>query len=134
MTDIELLRPAGLVNSPAFSHVAVIPAGATTIQVGGQNAVDAAGSLVGGDDVASQTRQVVANVESALAAAGATFADVISWTILLVDGTDLGAAYAGAARAFDPDRDPPLVSVAKVAGLAVPGALVEATVVAAVMP
>jgi hypothetical protein len=40
MNHIELLRPDGLVISPAFSHVAVIPPGATTIHVGGQNAVD----------------------------------------------------------------------------------------------
>jgi len=40
MNHIELLRPGGLVISPAFSHVAVIPPGATTIHVGGQNAVD----------------------------------------------------------------------------------------------
>lgn len=31
MDPINLLRPAGLVDSPAFSHVAVIPPGATTI-------------------------------------------------------------------------------------------------------
>ncbi|WP_091966466.1 hypothetical protein [Propionibacterium cyclohexanicum] len=50
MTSIPLLRPHGLVSSPAFSHVAVVPPGATTIYGGGQNAVDAAGALVGGDD------------------------------------------------------------------------------------
>ena len=77
MDEITLLRPEGLVNSPAFSHVAVVPPGATTIYVGGQNAVDATGALVGGDDAAAQTRQVMANLETALAAAGATIADVV---------------------------------------------------------
>jgi hypothetical protein len=50
MTQTTLLRPNGLVHSPAFSHVAVIPPGTTTIYVGGQNAVDADGALVGGDE------------------------------------------------------------------------------------
>jgi len=28
---ITLLQPEGLITSPAFSHVAIVPAGATTI-------------------------------------------------------------------------------------------------------
>ena len=67
MTEIQLLRPEGLVASPAFSHVAVVPPGATTVYVGGQNAVDQNGELVGGTDVAAQTRQVMANLVTALA-------------------------------------------------------------------
>jgi enamine deaminase RidA (YjgF/YER057c/UK114 family) len=59
VTEIQLLRPAGLVASPAFSHVAVVPPGATTIYVGGQNAVDETGRLVGGTDVAAQTTKVM---------------------------------------------------------------------------
>ncbi|HEY2694405.1 MAG TPA: Rid family hydrolase, partial [Pseudonocardiaceae bacterium] len=77
MTEISLLRPDGLVHSPAFSHVAVVPPGATTIYVGGQDAVDADGNLVGGNDVAAQTRQVMANLVTALAAAGATVHDLV---------------------------------------------------------
>lgn len=128
----RLLRPAGLVPSPAFSHVAVVPPGSTTIYVGGQDAVDGTGALVGGDDVAAQTRQVLANLQTALAAAGATLTDVVSWSVLVVEGADLAGCYAEAAAVLDPDRDPPLITVARVAGLAVPGALVELSAVAAV--
>lgn len=133
MPDITFHRPEGLVTSPVFSHVAVVPPGATTIYVGGQNAVDALGTLVGGDDVAAQTRQVMDNVETALAAAGATLADVVSWTILIADGADINAAYAAAAPRLARDGDPPLVTAAVVAGLAVPGALIEVSCTAAVV-
>ena len=133
MDEITLLRPEGLVNSPAFSHVAVVPPGATTIYVGGQNAVDATGALVGGDDAAAQTRQVMANLETALAAAGATIADLVSMSLLIVDGIDLGAAYAVAAESLGSDGDPPLVSAALVPALAVPGALLELSATAAVL-
>ncbi|GAB7191844.1 hypothetical protein NUM3379_25520 [Kineococcus sp. NUM-3379] len=133
MDTITRLRPEGLVRSPAFSHVTVVPPGATTIHVGGQDAVDATGALVGGDDVAAQTARVVENLRTALAAAGAGLADVVTWNVLVVDGVDLGAAYAVVARALDPDTDPPLVTVARVAGLALPGALVEVSAVAAVL-
>lgn len=125
-----LLRPAGLVAGP-FSHVAVVPAGAATVHVGGQNGVDATGALVAGD-VTAQTRQVFTNIATALAAAGAGLADVVSLSILLVDGADLHAAAGAGAEALADLADPPLVTVARVSGLAVPGALVEVTALAAV--
>jgi enamine deaminase RidA (YjgF/YER057c/UK114 family) len=126
----SLLRPDGLVRSPAFTHVAAVPPGATTVYVGGQNAVDANGTLVGGDDVAVQTRQVMTNLRVALAAAGATVHDLVMMTILLVEGVDLGAAYPVAAAELA-GAAPPVVA-ARVAGLAVPGALLEVSAVAAV--
>ena len=132
MDNIQLLRPDGLVSSPALSHVAVVPPGATTIYVGGQNSVDADGSLVGGDDVAAQSVRAVENVRTALAAAGATFADVIQWTVLFVDGVDLAAAYGAIAPLLASD-EPPLVLGARVAGLGVPGALIEVSAIAAVV-
>ncbi|WP_336660892.1 RidA family protein [Leucobacter sp. USHLN153] len=132
MTKIERLRPEGLVVSPAFSHVAVVPPGATTIYVGGQNAVDAAGALVGGDDVAAQAIRALANAKTALTAAGATLQDVVQWTVLFVDGVDVRAAY-GAIASEIASEHPPLVTSARVAGLGVPGALVEIAAIAAVM-
>ena len=89
---IERIRPDGLVHSPAFSHVAVVPPGATTIYVGGQNSVDADGALVGGDDVAAQSIRALQNVKTALAAAGASIDDVVQWTVLFVDGVDIGSS------------------------------------------
>ncbi|MFC4628118.1 RidA family protein [Promicromonospora alba] len=132
MDNIQLLRPDGLIFSPAFSHVAVVPPGATTIYVGGQDSVDADGSLVGGDDVAAQSVRAVENVRTALAAAGATFADVVQWTVLFVDGVDLAAAYGAIAPLLASD-EPPLVIAARVAGLGVPGALIEVSAIAAVV-
>jgi enamine deaminase RidA (YjgF/YER057c/UK114 family) len=126
----SLLRPEGLVRSPAFSHVAVVPPGATTIYIGGQNAVAGDGALVGGDDIAAQTQQVMTNLHVALAAAGASVQDLVMMTILLVDGVDLAAAYPVAAAELA-GAAPPVVAV-RVAGLAVPGALLEVSAVAAV--
>jgi enamine deaminase RidA (YjgF/YER057c/UK114 family) len=130
MTQNSLLRPEGLVHSPAFTHVAVVPPGATTIYIGGQNAVDAEGALVGGDDVAEQTRQVMKNLHVALAAAGATVQDLVMMTILLVEDADLAAAYPVAAAELA-GAAPPVVA-ARVPGLGVPGALLEVSAVAAV--
>jgi enamine deaminase RidA (YjgF/YER057c/UK114 family) len=130
MTQISLLRPEGLVHSPAFTHVAIVPPGATTIYIGGQNAVTGDGTLVGGEDVAAQTKQVMTNLRVALAAAGASVQDLVMITILLVEGADLAAAYPVAAAELA-GAAPPVVAV-RVAGLAVPGALLEVSAVAAV--
>ena len=132
MAPIQRIRPQGLVSSPAFSHVAIVPPGATTIYVGGQNAVDGDGALIGEGDVAAQSARALENARTALAAAGATLADVVHWTVLFVDGADLAAGY-GAIAAELASYEPALVTAARVAGLGVPGALVEISAVAAVL-
>jgi enamine deaminase RidA (YjgF/YER057c/UK114 family) len=131
--SVRRLRPEGLVRSPAFSHVAIVPAGATTIYVGGQNSVGPDGSLQGEGDVAVQAAHALDNVRTALAAAGATLDDVVQWTVLFVDGADLAAGYGAIARDLASD-EPALVTAALVAGLGVPGALIEISAVAAVIP
>jgi enamine deaminase RidA (YjgF/YER057c/UK114 family) len=130
--EIRRIQPDGLVRSPAFSHVAVVPPGATTIYVGGQDGVDESGRVVS-DDVAQQAVRAIDNAEVALAAAGATLADVVQWTVLVADGADIGAAYAAIAPRLATGGAPPLVVAARVAGLAVPGALIEVSAVAAVV-
>jgi enamine deaminase RidA (YjgF/YER057c/UK114 family) len=130
--SIELLRPTGLVQNPAFNHVAVIPPDATLIHVGGQNGVDAEGRLVG-NDVVAQVERTMSNVRTALEAAGATTADLVSMTVLLVEGVDLQAGYAAAARQLPAGDGAPLVTAAIVSALGVPGALVEVAAVAAVV-
>jgi enamine deaminase RidA (YjgF/YER057c/UK114 family) len=132
VTSIERIRPEGLVRSPAFSHVAVVPPGATTIYLGGQNAVDVDGSVVGEGDAAAQSARALANAKTALAAAGATVRDVVQWTVLFVDGVDIAAGYQAIASEFASD-EPALVTAARVAGLGVPGALVEIGAIAAVV-
>jgi enamine deaminase RidA (YjgF/YER057c/UK114 family) len=83
--------------------------------------------------VAAQAVRALQNVRTALAAGGATIADVVHWTVLFVDRVDISAGY----QAIAPDlatEQPGLVTAAKVAGLAVPGALVEIAAVAALLP
>ena len=130
--SIRLTSPAGLVASPAFSHVAVVPPGATTIYVGGQNGVDESGALVG-DDPAEQTRRTMDNLVTALESAGASLGDVVSMTVLLKEGVDIRAAYGVAAERLADVQPPPLVTAAIVSALGVPGAVVEVAAVAAVV-
>ncbi len=119
--------------SPAFSHVAIVPPGATTIYVGGQNGVDETGTVVS-TDVAEQARRAVDNASIALEAAGASLADVVSWSVLIDATADVASAYGAVAPRLARDGAPPLVTAARVAGLGVPGALIEVSAIAAVMP
>ncbi|NNC13919.1 RidA family protein [Planctomonas sp. JC2975] len=128
-----LLQPDGLVKSPAFSHVAIVPPGAATVYLGGQNGVDGAGALVSAE-IGQQAARALANAEVALAAAGASLDDVIQWLILFQEGADLNAAYGAIAPKLARDGAPPLVTGARVAGLGVPGALIEISAVAAIQP
>ena len=83
---VELLSPEGLVQSPAFSNVAVVSGPVRTIYVGGQDAVDADGKVVGEGDLAAQTAQVLTNIKTALAAAGAGPEHVVKWNLFVVEG------------------------------------------------
>lgn len=68
------------------------------VLVSGQVALDANGELVGENDAAAQAAQALANVEAALAAAGATRTDLLKLTCFLVDPDDY-PAYAAAKSA-----------------------------------
>ena len=130
--EITRLQPDGLVVSPAFSHVAVVPAGATTIYVGGQNGVDADGKIVS-DDVAEQSARAIDNASTALEAVGASLADVVQWTVFMAENADINAAYEAIGPRLAGRGAPALVTMARVSALGVPGALVEVSAIAAVV-
>ena len=131
MATATFINPDSLHRSPAFSHAVRVPAGADTIYVGGQNGVGPDGTVVG-PGVAVQTRQAIANVRTCLEAAGAELTDVVKWTILCVEGVDMQEGAAAFGEVWPRDAAPPAITVAIVAGLGVPGALVEIEAVAAV--
>lgn len=58
------------------------------IHVSGQLPVDPATGEFAGEDIASQTRQSLSNIQNILAAAGATMANVAECTVLLDDIND----------------------------------------------
>jgi len=130
---VELLSPDGLVKSPAFSHVAAVSGPVRTIYVGGQDAITADGEVVGKGDLGAQTTQILANIETALAAAGAGLEHVIKWTVFVVEGQDVREAFAAFQRAWgDRTTPPPLITAAFVRSLGHPDWLAEVDAVAVV--
>ena len=129
---VEFLSPDGLPRNPAFSNVAVISGSVRTIYVGGQDAVDAEGNIVGIGDIAAQTEQVLRNLRTALAAAGAEPEHVVKWNVFIVEGEDIRAGYAAFQRVWGDRPDPPVITAAIVKGLAHPDFLVEIDAIAVV--
>lgn len=78
-----------------------IRAAGSFLFVAGQIPLDPkTGALVGGEDVAAQTEQVMANIQAILAAAGLAWGDVVKTTVFLADLADFGAMNAVYAQYF----------------------------------
>lgn len=122
---IEHLNSSGLIRNPAFTNVAVVYGPVKTIYVGGQDAVTPDGEVVGKGDLAAQTEQILANIQTALEAAGAGIENVIKWNLLVVEGHDLRPGFGVFQRVWGDRPNPPLITMAFVAALAQPELLAE---------
>jgi len=132
MSAVEHRRPKGLFQNPAYSHV-VIGSGARTIYTAGQVSMDEYGAVVGAGDLAAQTTQVMRNIGLALAAAGASYGDVVKITTYVINYKPEHRAIIAQARApFFSGREPPASTLVGVSALASSDWLVEIEAVAVV--
>ncbi len=130
MSAHEYLRPDGLLPNPGYSHV-VVASGKRMIYTAGQVPVDEHGNLVGAGDLAAQAVQAMRNVGLALAAAQASYADIVKITTYVVNYQPEHRAIIGKSRAaFFANGTPPASTLVGVAALAVPEWLVEIEAVA----
>ncbi|MGW3632282.1 RidA family protein [Streptomyces sp. NPDC005122] len=121
----ELTRisaPDGVAPAAAYSHV-VLGTG-RLVAVSGQLALDEDGRLVGEGDPAAQARQVFENLRRCLAAAGATFDDVVKLTFFVTDMAHMPAIRAARDAHIPADRLP-AASAVQVAALVGPEFLME---------
>jgi len=125
-------NPEGLFDSKIFSQVVTVSGSGKTIYIGGQNAINSEGNLVGRDDLELQTKQVLQNIKTALASENATFDDVIKLNIYMVDGCDPAVGLKAFKESIGEMEKPPLITVLKVASLANPLYLIEIEAIAVV--
>ena len=111
-----------------LSHYADAVRAGDLLFISGVVPVDRDGGLVGGDDVVAQTREVFANLAAVLAAAGATFADVVKVNVYLTDIGDRARLNPVRQEIFGSVR--PASTLVEVSALAVPGAKIEIEAVA----
>jgi 2-iminobutanoate/2-iminopropanoate deaminase len=111
-----------------ISHYADAVVAGDTLYISGIVPVDAAGEVVGGDDVVAQAGQVFAIMDRVLAAAGAAPADVVKVTVYLLDIDDRPLINPVRRRFFGAAR--PASTLVEVSRLAVPGARLEIEAIA----
>ena len=92
--------------------------------------VDGRRELVGGDDVVAQARQVFANMQDVLAAAGCTFADVVKVTVYLTDILDRSRVNPVRQQVFGAAR--PASTLVEISALVIHGARIEVDAIALV--
>lgn len=110
--------------NPGYSH---LTSGAGLLFVAGQVGDDADGNVVEGG-IAAQAAQAFANVDTVLAAGGATADDVLMLTVYVTDPSFRDAARAARFSAYADPR--PACTYLVVAGLASPDYLIEVEAVA----
>ncbi|MFE2276602.1 RidA family protein [Streptomyces sp. NPDC059454] len=123
MSDLTRIpAPDGVAPAAQYTHV--VAGTGRFVAVSGQLALDEDGELVGEGDAGAQARQVFENLRRCLAAAGATFDDVVKLTFFVTDMAHMPAIRAARAEHIPDDRLP-AASAVQVAGLVRPEFLME---------
>jgi enamine deaminase RidA (YjgF/YER057c/UK114 family) len=128
---VRRVETPGLAPGPGYSHVVSVDVPGRLVVVSGQIALDAAGNLVGPGDLEAQTRQVFANLQAALTAAGARWEHVVRLGYFLRDAGGVGVVRAVRAE-FVPADVAPAASLVEVSRLVRDDLLVEIEAMAVV--
>ncbi|HBT32459.1 MAG TPA: RidA family protein [Pusillimonas sp.] len=119
----KLINPPELHPAPGFSHITVAEPGRVAY-IAGQVALAPDFSVVGGEDLGAQTQAAMRNIEVALKAVDAGWGDVVRRTIYTLHPTEFEVITA-AIEAVQGNQEHPAQTIIGVAGLAVPGLLIE---------
>jgi enamine deaminase RidA (YjgF/YER057c/UK114 family) len=123
----ELVNPPEIHPPPGYTHIA-IAAGGRLAFIAGQAPIDRDFNVVGVGDLAAQTRQVMANLNHALAALDADWTNVVKATVYTTEPTEyevIGKAMADAMGG----AEPPAQVIAGVSGLALAEMMIEIALV-----
>lgn len=123
------VNPEELAPARGFSHATVA---GDTVWIGGQTGDDASGRVVARDDIVAQFTRAVANLATALRAAGSSPEDTVKLTYYVTDvdayKRNLGAIGSAYREVFG--RHYPATTLIEVKSLFDPDALVEIDAVA----
>jgi enamine deaminase RidA (YjgF/YER057c/UK114 family) len=128
---ITLVRAHELTENTPYAYAALPPAGARLVFTAGACPLDEAGMTVAPGDITAQAEQVMANLRTALEAAGAGLGDVLKTTVYVAteEREDLVAAWDVVRRHFGGHDAPSTLLGVSVLGY--PDQLVEVEAVAA---
>jgi len=124
----EFINPPDLATPPSNIYNHVVKVG-TTVYISGQVSRDMNGSTSHVGDPEAQIREVWANLEIAVKAAGGSLKDIVKTTTYVVGAENLGKIRAARLSLLPPDGRPTSTTLL-VAGLADPDLLVEVEAIA----
>lgn len=127
--DIVAITPPSVHPTKSYSHAVRF---ANLLFVSGQVAVDAKGSIVGANDVATQADQVWQNLTLVLRAGGSDLSRLLKLTVFLTDQSHRPVFNEVRERFLSGLGHYPASTVVVVAGLADPNWLIEVEATAAV--
>ena len=115
-------QPAGLAPSVGYSHS--VTGTGRLVAISGQIALDESGEVVAPNDPGAQAERAFENVKLALAAAGATFKDVIKLGVFVTDVSFMPLVREVRNRYIDTDH-PPASTAVQVSAFVRPGLVLE---------
>ena len=124
----EFINPPDLAPPPSNIYNHVVKVG-TTVYISGQVSRDMNGRTSHVGDPEAQIREVWANLEIAVKAAGGSLKDIVKTTTYVVGPENLGKIRAARLSLLPPDGRPTSTTLL-VAGLADPDLLVEVEAIA----
>ena len=127
--NVQYFNPPALSVPTGYTHVVEVLKG-RTIYIAGQVALDKSGNVVGKADFTAQATQVFENLKVALAAAGATFDNVVKITTFVTDMTQLPTLRT--IRAKDYGENVPASTLVQIQKLAHEDLLIEIEAIAVV--
>ena len=130
--EVKYLNPPQLCPTFGWTHVASVTGG-KTIYVSGQVSINERGEVVGKGDMRAQTDQSFRNIALALAAAGATFRDVVKTNLYVVGLRPEHVPIIREVRSrYVSSEHPPVSTLVGVSALVGPDWLIEIEAVAVV--
>lgn len=130
MEKIEYINPANMVKPRGYSHAISVSGNHRTVYIGGQNAIDENGNLVGKGNLGEQTKQVLANMEKILKSVGAKLDNIVKFNIHILQGQNPQEGFMAFRKIWGMDQNNPTITVVFVAGLGNPEWLIEIDAIA----
>jgi len=127
--NAQYLNPPTLTSPTGYTHVVEVTRG-RTIYISGQVSLDKSGNVVGKGDFAAQTTQVFENLKVALAAASATFDNVVKVTMFVTDMSNIAALRTIRLKYWG--KNPPASTLVQIGKLALEDFMIEIEAIAVV--
>ena len=128
--EIKHINPETMAKPRGYSHAISITGNHKTIYIGGQNAINENGVLIGKNSLKQQTEQVLRNIEKILKSSGGNIENVVKFNIHIVQGQNPQEGFQAFQEKWGVKEKSPTITVLFVEGLGNPDWLVEIDAIA----